>query len=287
MKKVYLFLLLISSLAMKAQSVLFLQPDGSQGQDALITSYQPSSNFGSHPEIDAMAWTNGGTPLTFRSLFRFDMSSIPSGSTIISATLNLYNSPGGGNNSGQHSSLSGSNEAVISRVTSPWDEYTVTWDNQPTVTSDQAAIVQQSNNVYQDYSFDVTGMVADMRGPGNSNYGFMIQLVTEDYYRCLIFGSSDNTDPNNRPSLIIEYNPPIGVEEVEKKVVMNYFDSHLSLTHIQDTELMIYDLSGRMVKNLFLSGKGRANVNLEELTAGLYTAVSLSGENRAVQRFIQ
>jgi hypothetical protein len=44
--------------------------------------YTLNSNYGSHPRIAAVAWTNSGYSSKFRSLLSFDVSAIPSGSVI-------------------------------------------------------------------------------------------------------------------------------------------------------------------------------------------------------------
>ncbi|HKB44614.1 MAG TPA: hypothetical protein VKC90_09490, partial [Chitinophagaceae bacterium] len=45
------------------------------------------------PDIPVEAWTSGGTPYTVREAIKFDLSSIPVNSTIISANLYLYSYP--------------------------------------------------------------------------------------------------------------------------------------------------------------------------------------------------
>jgi hypothetical protein len=60
-------------------------------------------------------------------------------------------------------------------------------------------------NPHQDYVMDVTSMVQDMVTNPSSNYGFMLQLINEQYYRCMLFASSDHANANLHPKLEICY----------------------------------------------------------------------------------
>jgi hypothetical protein len=203
MKKIYAVLFALASSAGMAQTTLTLQPSGATGKDALITSLNPTLNAGTHAEYDALAWTNGGNPVTFRSLVEFDLSSIPVGATIMDAELTLYsyNSPA----NGQHSTMSGSNAAYLQRITSTWDESTVTWNTQPSVTTTNQASLAASVSPSQNYNIDVTNMVVDMINNPGTSFGFRISLVTESAYRSLVFASSDNATSSLHPKLVITY----------------------------------------------------------------------------------
>jgi hypothetical protein len=180
-----------------SQFILVLQPGSASGKDAYIEDYPNYSdlNFGSSVSLVAVAWTAQGIPYVTRSLIEFDLSAIPPNSTILSAQLSLYGE-------GQHSALSGSNEGLIERVTAPWDESTVTWNNQPPVTTQNSVLLPASSSVAQDYTdIDVTDLINDMI-TGN-NFGMLIRLNNESYYRALDFCSSDHADSTKRPKLVI------------------------------------------------------------------------------------
>ncbi|MEY4604181.1 MAG: hypothetical protein RIT43_1473 [Bacteroidota bacterium] len=195
---------------------LTLQPDAVSGKDAFINSLQPTTPSGASQDLSAIAWTNSGSPVTVRGLIKFDLSSIPQGSLVNSATLYLYHNPSSSNTSAQHQSLSGSNEGVIRRITSEWDENTVNWNTQPTATAVNEVGIPQSVSATQDYVLDVTPLVQDMVSFPTSSFGFQIRLVTEDYYRSLIFASSDQSDPTNHPKLVVNYTDVSGIEELGK-----------------------------------------------------------------------
>src|SRR6187549_2651072 len=93
-----LFAVLLAFLSGQAQTTLTLQPNASTGKDAELFSCIPcgysTRNFGSIAENCAIAWTKNGADHKIRSLIQFDLSSIPAGSTIMSATLSLFWAPG-------------------------------------------------------------------------------------------------------------------------------------------------------------------------------------------------
>jgi hypothetical protein len=190
---------------------MVLQPDSALGKDANIhlLNLPPTgedNNWGGSPDFATGAWTWSGNPGVIRSLIQFDLSSIPLAAVITDARLSLYNNPTSSFFFGQHSSLSGSNESVLQRITAPWDEFSVTWNNQPPTTMLNEVILPQSTSAHEDYlNIDVTTQVNDMFLNPSSNFGFMIRLQTELYYRSMIFASSDNADASLHPKLEITY----------------------------------------------------------------------------------
>ena len=191
-----------------AQTTIILQPDENQGKDAYIESRNNGKNYGNHIDFPAISWTNGGTEVISRGLIDFDFSGIPSGVTINSASLSLYsyNSPA----NGTHSTQSGSNKSVLSRIITSWDESTVNWNNQPTTTTQNQVFLPASTNSTQDYpNIDVTNLVQDMINDPDNSHGFLLKLVKEQDYRKMIFASSDNSDSSLHPKLEVTFTEPI------------------------------------------------------------------------------
>lgn len=187
-------------------STYTVQPNALEGMDAHIINRPDyiDQNFGLHPGFRSMAWTLGGVPFTGRSLIKFDLDTIPIGSEVRQARLYMYGvnipyiHPG-------HSKLSGSNAFELLKVTSTWDESTVTWNTQPTTTEDEKILLPESDSIYQNYQIDVTNSVQLMVNDPESNFGFMIKLSNESHYRQILFGSSDFEDPLKRPKLVVTY----------------------------------------------------------------------------------
>jgi hypothetical protein len=191
---------------------LVLQPGPDNGKDAFVHErgiYQ-NTNFGAAPQFYAMTWTFEGEAASLREYFEFNLGSVPLGATVVSATLDLYGHIQ--QNGAAHSCLSGNNDAWIRRVTTPWNENTVTWNNQPAVTPvGQVALAPQCTPG-TDLSVNLTAMVQDMVNNPSSNYGFQLSLQLENYYRALIYHSSDEQNPLKRPRLTVTYEVPCPCE---------------------------------------------------------------------------
>jgi len=101
------------------------------------------------------------------------------------------------------------NLSIIEQITSDWEEQTVTWNTQPTTTNVNRITIPEStlqwNWNFTDNSADLITMIQDMVSNQAMNYGFMIKLDTEDYYRAVSFASSDYTDSLLWPELTVTY----------------------------------------------------------------------------------
>jgi hypothetical protein len=189
--------------------VLVLQPDSINGKDALIWSSLPDNNSGRYIDFQVMAWTwyALGLPMGVRrSLIDFDLSSVPDNVTITHASLSLYHHPNTPEPIGGHSQISGLNNCFLQRITENWDEMSVTWNNQPATTQENQVVLEESQAFDQSYTdIDVTVLLQDMISKPDSSFGFMLKLQTEEYYRAMIFASSDSENPELYPKLVIEY----------------------------------------------------------------------------------
>jgi len=224
---IYFLLLFAFSLhfALDAQTTITLQPDAAAGKDALLhgLSSQVNTNFDDNAQLAANAWTFGGTPGVVRSVFAFDLSTIPNGAVVESAFLSLY-AYDVDNGFGRHSTRSGSNSCLLQRVTSPWDESTVTWTNQPTSTTENEVVLQMSTSTDQNYlDINVANLVKDMIDNPSTSHGFLLKLQQESFYRLLNFASSDHINSALRPKLVVTFNtiaPAICEVEVTPKGIV-------------------------------------------------------------------
>ena len=239
---------------------LDLQPDSILGKDACVFSLPGSenTNYGDIIMTYAFAWTFGGIPGTLRTYLDFDLSFIPDSATILSASLTLTADSTGTFPFG-HSTLSGSNDAYCRRVTSSWDEYTITWNNQPTATTANEVILPPSIAIDEDYIVDVSELVQDMIDDPANSYGFYLRLITEQYYRSLFFASSDNLDPWRWPKLQVCY----VVDTTMPNSCLSVLD-HQKISDVQGGflgSLDNEDLFGRSVCNIGdLNGDGITDI---------------------------
>lgn len=279
MKKIFTIIIMTAYLVQSnAQTALTLQPDGVTGKDALLHGLDTlvNTNFGNNTEFPATAWTFGGTPGVVRSLIQFDLASIPTNATVTSAQLSLYaiDSTSG---QGQHSTFSGSNESYLEKVTSAWDESTVTWNTQPSSTTVGRVMLPASTSATEDYlNINVTGLVQDMVTTPSTNFGFIFKLQLEEYYRRMNFSSSDHTNPALRPRLEVTYSITNDINEASNNAKAKiYSSSQHDLVSIEaDSKLIgsryiIADQLGRKISE----GKILSEIttlSISDLSSGIY-----------------
>ena len=204
MKKLAFFIMMVLCLGTKSiisQDTIILRP-GPEGKDADINSIFPDNNYLNSFKFKSMAWTHSGVPGQHRGLIDFDLSFISPESTILEARLSLYF----GTFEIQYLPHTGQNASYLLKITEPWEEDEVTWNNQPATTMENMVILHHSTYPEQDYpDIDVTELVRMMVSDPDNNHGLMIRLITEQHYRCLLFASGDCDVPEKRPRLEIIY----------------------------------------------------------------------------------
>lgn len=148
----------------------------------------------------------GSSSRVRRTYLKFDLSSIPKGSTITSATLSLYSYDADVN-------WQASVALVARRVTSSWDQTTITHNSQPSNTStSQASGTFSGYNTW--YAFDATSLIQSI--VNNTNYGIVVMASNESTgsktkaFRCRTgTGTSYATSWHaNAPKLTVEYTTP-------------------------------------------------------------------------------
>jgi hypothetical protein len=160
----------------------------------------------------ATTWTTGGNEHSYRTLTSFDLPELPPGSSLLPVTLTLspqlYKDTFLG--TGHNPYLGKSNAAHLLPVTQAWDETTVTWNNQPATTLTDAPMLAMSTSFDQVYEVDVTSWAGKVYAGTLTNYGFKLQLVTEEHWTTLYFVSGD-VDPlevADPPVLKVTYTCP-------------------------------------------------------------------------------
>lgn len=195
-----LFAVLIISGKLSAQTTVTLTPS----QDVMISDYHTSTldyrdSRINNSSLHAYTGSTSQDPhYVFRALLKFDFSSIPANSTITSAilTLKTYQPGHSGNNAGK-----------LCLIGQPWDESTVSWNNQPSASTNYYTnyIPKQTSNV--PFSTDVTFFTKNMWYSGTSNHGLMLMLSDETETNArLSFSGKDY--PMYAPQLVITYTDP-------------------------------------------------------------------------------
>ncbi len=157
-----------------------------------------------------------------RSLIHFDLSQLPKNAIIKSVKLNLYAL---GHDGGVPGHSGNNNNAIISRVIENWNDSTVTWDNQPKISTKNQVNLAQSNSYDEDYlNIDVTNLFNDIKD--SLNFGIKIQLYKEVLNNALFFASIDNGNSQKIPSLDIEYFEGCYTTVTAKDAAIGYHENY-------------------------------------------------------------
>ena len=168
-------------------------------QDSFLDQGSPGANYGSDGELSAKDSVGDDK----RAVFRYDLSSIPLGSTITSATAYYYVTAQ--DDSG--------NPVNIHRITDSWTEGGVTWNN---TSADYNATVRGAFSPALDNSWvnaDLTSLVQDWVGGTWTNYGlmFLSNSANESKYASKEWGTT-----SERPCMEVSWTPPSADLEITK-----------------------------------------------------------------------
>jgi len=164
--------------------------DKSLGKDTYVDNRQPDTNFANLPDL--AAYDNIATKT--RSYIQFDLGSIPKGSTISGASLQLYAEDELGGN------------LYLRKVTSSWDEASLTWNNQPLFEEVVDARIVDNKAAWA--AWDITKLVNDWIGGKIVNHGVVLLSGEAGAGSGGLFSSSDfSADIALRPKLVVDYVP--------------------------------------------------------------------------------
>jgi len=188
-------------LSQNSYDTLFLKPGPDEGKDVLIRSVYPNTNEGDHFDFMSMAGTISYEPFVNRSLIEFDLGNIPDSAIVLEAKLSFYYSEQTGGPGHQ-----GINESYLLKINEAWDEHTVTWNTQPSVSFVNPVYLPTSTSQFQDYlNIDVTDLISELIHFPDLFHGFSIRLINEEPYKTMTFSSSDQMNPSRWPELEVIY----------------------------------------------------------------------------------
>lgn len=250
------------------------------GFDSYLTSFAANVNCVNHTDFGGVAWTCNSAPCYGRCVIQFYLPPVPTGYMYTSASLDLFSNPAPYSNGGQAAML-GPNECVLQRITSPWVDNTVTWNNQPTTTATNQVLLPASTASVQDYlNIDMTNLIADIYSDLSQNYGFMISLTDETEYRNMIFASSEVTDSTKHPRLEICFSSTTGIKPaVDNSASINFDNETNNLlistrSHLSTSSIKLFTIDAKRVNvnllNLLRIDNNKASINLNELSSGIY-----------------
>jgi disaggregatase-related protein/TGF-beta propeptide/pectate lyase-like protein len=172
--------------------------------DTWINVYDPNLNFNSETKLNVQGTED------IKALVRFDLSSIPPGTPISSATLSLYNYA--------HAASAEGGTLSVYPVSKVWVESQATWNRSTTAnawaapgmlagtdyaTSPVTSItIDTAAGVWR--TFDVTALVQSWVNGTLPNDGFVVRSPTRGV-KPLFYSSGYASDPALRPKLTIQY----------------------------------------------------------------------------------
>jgi hypothetical protein len=189
-------------------------PNGPQTLDLLVTGNNNEQNFAlfngnnvnfQNTELLAYASPTGTSFQKARGAFKFDLTAIPTSSTIISARLSLFSNPTPATViQGTSANFGTNNGFSIMRLRNTWNAATSL--NQQTFLIDSTNILSSPHTnlpILDVENIDVKPLVDSMRSQGN--FGFTIALQNEFGTNCRNFASSTHPNTLKRPKLTIIY----------------------------------------------------------------------------------
>ncbi len=159
--------------------------------DAYISERYDGRNYGDSRTM----YVRSKPQENMRSLIKFDTSSIPPGSMIISATLKLD----------AKSIPKASRNYIINRALASWDELSVTWNSKPAVApspTSSASTPSSPGWMEWDVTSDIQAFVN-----GNPDYGWQISDANENSpteYKTTFY-TKESASAALRPMLVIQY----------------------------------------------------------------------------------
>jgi hypothetical protein len=205
---------LIFRLGETPHNTVTIQPGPQDGKDAMITDLNYNENFGDYEYFEASFMTEPVLTVmrTRRSLIHFDLTDIiPDWTRIERVTLvlqfetpiwdSLYQSE-------LDDFMLWDGQLVFRQIVEPWDEYEVSWENQPkTIEANEVYVPiydELSTNIR---SYDVTSLFVPVQEIAAPNYGIMFQhpWIENATPGGRKFASSDHPVEEMRPKLIVEY----------------------------------------------------------------------------------
>ncbi len=185
-----------------------------------------STNYGTNASWHCLTSASGAF---WRSVAEVDISSVPAGAVIISATLVLKVI--------NQNQTSGSNAVTFHKTDNPWDESTVTWNNQSSFTTAASDPVIPAGSTGF-VSVDLTDWVRSAIVNAESSIEFVAKLVHEDpnTTRRMSFASSDNPTSSNRPKITIVYYDNDIFMEAHNEPVNDIYDLSFNSINVQFDE---------------------------------------------------
>lgn len=209
--------LLLKIGAVSELKMLVLQPGPDDGKDAMISNLEPDKNFGDHKYFEATYLSEPVLTVmrSNRSLIWFNLNALPKSAVIRKVILRLmYDFPVPFNPSVFPVITDPASSiwcgAVLQRITVPWEEHKVTWNNQPATDPTNQVYISPFIKNANFLDVDVTRLyLSSATYPeGARTNGMLFRLWPTERFPGFRFVSSDYSDATMRPKLVVYYTLP-------------------------------------------------------------------------------
>jgi fibronectin type 3 domain-containing protein len=167
-------------------------------QPAIADTYVREDNTTNYGGATTMVVQTRNGARNRRAFVQFDLSGIPAGATINSATLELYATAGGTDRT-----------LDVDQITATWAEASVNWSTQPTFNATPVASVAMGTATGAWKIWNIQSLVQSWVG-GTANYGVLVKDSVESFSNTAIawtFATRENATTANRPILRVNYTP--------------------------------------------------------------------------------
>lgn len=177
-----------------------LRPTNNQTKDTTINGHEPNRNYSDAARLHTGKDTNGNH---FRTLLQFDLSQIPEGEYhVIDAYLTL--------NQTAENQYNSNTEVNLQRITSPWEEQSVTWNTQPGYAANvegepyaHSLVVGEGAQV-----FYIKELAEEWLNGLYPNYGLELHADQIPAPNVKKYVSSDTSAQSLHPALTLQYTLP-------------------------------------------------------------------------------
>lgn len=224
----------------------------------------------------------------FKGLMKFDFSNIDPAADIQTATLVL-----------KGENQTGDNTSVLKKITSAWDQTTVTWNNQPTATASGQITIPEMIHPNSTVSINITNWVENWIANPETNNGFMLELAESTTLdRKMTFYSSNSTITAYQPRIILnlksgshhatelEQDEEVLESSIIVSVYPNPTNGIVSIKSKQQIEkITVFSISGSTVFATAMD-EPETTIDLSAQPEGIYHMQIISGQQTISKQII-
>jgi hypothetical protein len=267
-------ILLFNNSFSQSSNLISIRPGPENSQDADVWNIFPDSVFDYVSHFDAVAWTYGGNYSVIRGFIKFDIPQLPPNSTLDSARLYLYYNPNSSNNGGLNA---GANSFNIHEVNVPWNSSSITWNNQPSISSINSNYITGPGFNPLDLMLNVDASIQSWLNNPSANQGWRLSLDVESTFTTLLFSSSEDSIVVRRPMLNIWYNSVTSINQnIDEINDISIFPNpttrelNIETPNANFQSISIYNSLGELVNEISNEGKKLSTIDVSTFQNGSY-----------------